>query len=56
MPKQIIYLIVAAIVIGFLVVSFILICCVYALGKSNHRKEFDKEQETELKGISGEEG
>jgi Na+-transporting methylmalonyl-CoA/oxaloacetate decarboxylase gamma subunit len=56
MPKQIIYLIVAGIVIGFLVLSFILICCVYVLGKSNRRKEFDKEQETELKGISRKEG
>lgn len=48
MPERIIYMIEAAGVIAFLVVSFILVCCICAAGKSNHGKESDREQEREL--------
>lgn len=42
MPKQIIYMMVVAMVMVLLGISFILICCVCASGKQNHKKEFDK--------------
>ncbi len=48
MPERIIYMIVAAFVIAILGLSFVLVCCICAGGKQNHRKEFDKEQEKEL--------
>ncbi len=48
MPERIIYLIVAAVVIAFLGLSFILVCCILAGGTNNHKEEFNKEQEKEL--------
>lgn len=53
MPKEIIYLIVTVFVVGFLVLSFILFCCMFALGKRNQLHEVDEEQEKELKSKAG---
>ena len=49
MPREIVYLIVTTLVIGFLMLSFILFCCMFAAGKRGKTQKLDEEQEKELK-------